>query len=142
MGGFVSLIFQIFILLNTVQTNIPSLITEHTQFYIIQEILSLIYQGIAKRYCPTDDSFVKDKFTDNCIKQHILLACMDYSKYLQCSECQEAGLYCKVHRIEVERELRAREIRKILKIKDHKSAQYAHALKGLPESYDIWKTIY
>ena len=64
---------------------------------------------------------------------------VNYTKYLNCIECQEAGLYCVKHRIEVERNLRKREIRKTLQIKDQQSNQYKHAIKGLLESYDIWK---
>jgi Pyruvate/2-oxoacid:ferredoxin oxidoreductase delta subunit len=66
---------------------------------------------------------------------------MDYSKYLHCHACQESGLYCPKHRIEVGITLRKQEIRKILQICDHQSLQYRHAIKGLLESYDIWKTI-
>ena len=66
---------------------------------------------------------------------------MDYSKYLHCLACQESGLYCPKHRIEVETNLRKREIRKTLQIHDPKSTRYKHAIKGLLESYDIWKTI-
>ena len=65
---------------------------------------------------------------------------MNYSKYLRCHECKDSGLYCTEHRIEVETNLRKREIRKILQIRDQ-PAQYSHAIKGLLESYDIWKTV-
>ncbi|WP_316504196.1 hypothetical protein [Nitrosopumilus sp.] len=64
---------------------------------------------------------------------------MDYSKYLHCNACKESGLYCQKHRTEVESTLRKREIKKILQIRDSSSAQYNHAIKGLLESYDIWK---
>jgi len=66
---------------------------------------------------------------------------MDYSKYLQCPDCQESGLYCSKHRREVESVLRMRELNKILKMRDYRSPQYFHAIKGLLESYDVWKTI-
>ena len=64
---------------------------------------------------------------------------MDYYKYLNCTDCQDSGLYCKPHRIEVETELRKREINKILQIQNHDSPRYMHAIKGLLESYYIWK---
>jgi len=66
---------------------------------------------------------------------------MDYSKYLHCPDCRESGLYCNKHRREVETTLRKRELSKILKMKNYKSPQYVHAIKGLFESYEIWKTI-
>jgi len=66
---------------------------------------------------------------------------MDYSKYLACHACQDSGLYCTEHRIEVEANLRKREIGKILQIPRSESSQYNHAIKGLLESYDIWKII-
>ena len=65
---------------------------------------------------------------------------MDYSKYLQCPDCQESGLYCNTHRIEVETNLRKRELAKILKMADHNSPQYMHAIKGMLESYNVWTT--
>ena len=65
---------------------------------------------------------------------------MEYSKYLHCNACQESGLYCSKHRIEVEAHLRKREIKKILKMNDYNSAKYNHAIRGLLESYAIWKT--
>ena len=51
---------------------------------------------------------------------------MDYSKYLHCAECQKSGLYCNKHRIEVETMLRKREIRKLLQMPSHQSAEYRH----------------
>ena len=66
---------------------------------------------------------------------------MDYSKYLQCQDCQESGLYCSKHRREVKSILRRRELNKILKMSDYRSPQYFHAIKGLLESYDMWKAI-
>jgi len=65
---------------------------------------------------------------------------MNYSKYLHCLDCQESGLYCNKHEIEVEAGLRKRELNKILKMSNYKYLQYVHAIKGLLESYDIWKT--
>ena len=65
----------------------------------------------------------------------------DYSKYLHCQDCQESGLYCSKHRIEVEAGLRKRELNKVLKMSNYRSPQYVHAIKGLLESYDVWKTI-
>ena len=62
---------------------------------------------------------------------------MDYSKYIHCPDCIESGLYCPRHQIEIERILRQREIKKLLKLKDHKSDQYRHAIMGLLESYQI-----
>ncbi|MDH3502640.1 MAG: hypothetical protein OEL69_09105 [Nitrosopumilus sp.] len=64
---------------------------------------------------------------------------MDYSKYLHCHACQESGLYCAKHRIEVETNLRKREIRKILQIRDCNSIQFNYAIKGLLKSYNAWK---
>ena len=61
---------------------------------------------------------------------------MDYTKYLHCTACQESGLYCTKHRIEVETYLRKREIRKILRI-SNQPEKYNHAIKGLLESYGI-----
>ncbi len=69
------------------------------------------------------------------------LSNMDYSKYLRCHACQESGLYCTQHRTEVEANLRKREIQKVLQIQNPHSDQYKHAIKGLLESYDVWKTI-
>jgi hypothetical protein len=66
---------------------------------------------------------------------------MDYSKYLHCLDCQESGLYCSKHRIEVEAALHKRELNKVLKMRNHRSPQYFHAIKGLLESYEIWKTV-
>ncbi|MDH3341037.1 MAG: hypothetical protein OEL84_07110 [Nitrosopumilus sp.] len=66
---------------------------------------------------------------------------MDYSKYLHCQDCQESGLYCSKHRIEVEAGLRKRELSKVLKMSNYKSPQYVHAIKELLESYDVWKTV-
>jgi len=66
---------------------------------------------------------------------------MDYSKYLHCLDCQESGLYCSKHRMEVEAALRKRELNKVLKMRNHRSPQYVHAIKGLLESYNIWKTV-
>ena len=63
---------------------------------------------------------------------------MDYSKYL---DCQESGLYCSKHKIETEAGLRKRELNKVLKMSDYRSPQYVHAIKGLLESYDVWKAI-
>ena len=63
-----------------------------------------------------------------------------YTKYLRCPAYQQSGLYCTSHRIEVEMNLKKREVRKILRIDDHQSLQYKHAIKGLLESYDVWKT--
>ncbi|WP_420545533.1 hypothetical protein [Nitrosopumilus sp.] len=63
---------------------------------------------------------------------------MDYSKYLQCPDCQESGLYCVKHRREVEANLRKREISKVLKIRNIGSPQYVHAIRGLLESYSVW----
>ncbi|MDH5569704.1 MAG: hypothetical protein OEX98_07955 [Nitrosopumilus sp.] len=64
---------------------------------------------------------------------------MDYSKYLHCPNCQESGLYCSKHRREVEAALRKRELNKVLKMKGYRSSQYFHTIKGLLESYEIWK---
>ena len=69
------------------------------------------------------------------------LANMDYSKYLNCSNCKKSGLYCKEHRREVEILLRKREIQKLLKLPSHQSAEYRHGLKGLLNSYDLWNSI-
>ena len=66
---------------------------------------------------------------------------MDYSKYLQCHDCQESGLYCIKHRVDVEAGLRKRELNKILKMSNYRSPQYVHAIKGLLESYDIWNVV-
>ena len=66
---------------------------------------------------------------------------MDYSKYLQCPDCQESGLYCNKHRIEVEAGLRKRELNKVLKMSNYRSPQYVHAIKGLLKSYDVWKVV-
>jgi len=65
----------------------------------------------------------------------------DYSKYLHCQDCQESGLYCIKHRIEVEATLHKRELNKVLKMSDPRSPQYFHAIKGLLESYNVWKTV-
>lgn len=67
---------------------------------------------------------------------------MNYSKYLSCPLCQESELYCTEHRIEVETKLRKREIDKILQINDYQSPQYRHSIKGLLDSYDVWKTTF
>lgn len=77
---------------------------------------------------------------DKSITDVFLVSNMDYSKYLHCPACQDSGLYCPKHRIEVQTTLRKREIRKILQIHDQPT-KYRHAIKGLLESYDIWKTI-
>jgi len=66
---------------------------------------------------------------------------MDYSKYLHCLDCQKSGLYCSKHRREVESTLRRRELSKVLKMRNYRSPQYVHAIKGLLESYDVWKTV-
>jgi len=66
---------------------------------------------------------------------------MDYSKYLHCLDCQKSGLYCNKHRREVETVLRRRELSKVLKMRNYRSPQYVHAIKGLLESYDVWKTV-
>jgi hypothetical protein len=50
-------------------------------------------------------------------------------------------LYCGKHRIEVEAALHKRELNKVLKMRNHRSPQYFHAIKGLLESYEIWKTV-
>ena len=60
---------------------------------------------------------------------------------MQCLDCQESGLYCSKHRKEVESTLRTRKLNKILKMNNHRSPQYVHAIKELLESYDVWKTI-
>jgi len=65
----------------------------------------------------------------------------DYSKYLHCPDCQESGLYCSKHRIEVEAALRKRELNKVLKMRNHRSPQYVYAIKELLESYDVWNTV-
>jgi len=41
----------------------------------------------------------------------------------------------------VEASLRKRELNKVLKMRDYRSPQYFHAIKGLPESYEIWKAV-
>lgn len=85
-------------------------------------------------------NFKKDNFDDRSINDEFWSPNMDYSKYLHCSACQDCGLYCPKHRVEVETSLRKREIRKILQINDQQSFQYKHAIKGLLESYEVWKT--
>lgn len=64
---------------------------------------------------------------------------MDYFKYLNCQECQEIGLYCKPHRIEVESDLHKMEMKNILQMQDHQSTEYVNALKELIKSYEVWK---
>ena len=61
---------------------------------------------------------------------------MNYTKYLHCTACQDSGLYCPEHRIEVETYLRKREIKKILQIRNQPE-QYNHAIKGLLQTYGI-----
>ena len=66
---------------------------------------------------------------------------IDFNRYLKCPDCIKSGLYCTTHKIEVETTLRKREIKKTLQIRDYQSIQYRHKIKGLLQSYDIWKTI-
>ena len=73
-----------------------------------------------------------ESITDVFFSRHI-----DYSKYFNCHTCQKSGSYCSKHRIEVETNLRKREIRKILQMQDQQSIQFKHAIKGLLESYNI-----
>ena len=64
---------------------------------------------------------------------------MDYTKYLNCKHCKEYGLYCKKHRIEVERELKKNEMQKMLQI-TNRSQEYKKSIKNLLESYNVWST--
>ncbi|MGI9567185.1 MAG: hypothetical protein ACR2LL_09275 [Nitrosopumilus sp.] len=67
---------------------------------------------------------------------------VNYTKYLRCTECQKAGLYCTKHRVEVEMSLKKRAIMKVLQMRDddHQSPRYRHVIKGLLESYNMWNT--
>ena len=62
---------------------------------------------------------------------------MDYTKYLNCEYCKEYGLYCKKHRIEVEKELKKKEMQKMLQI-TNRSQEYKESIKNLLESYNAW----
>ena len=66
---------------------------------------------------------------------------MDYTKYLDCEDCKESGLYCHLHRKEVEHELKKQELKNILSIKNTILAAYKKHIRNLLDSYNYWKTI-
>ncbi len=41
---------------------------------------------------------------------------MDYTEYLNCCDCRDAGLYCKKHRREVKLKLKKQGLQKILEV--------------------------
>lgn len=61
---------------------------------------------------------------------------IDYTKYLHCKDCQDAGLYCTEHRKEVETELKKQAIQDILELKSLRSEIYKKLLTHLLDLYN------
>ena len=61
---------------------------------------------------------------------------MDYTKYLNCHNCKDSGLYCKRHRKEVELKLKKQELQDILET-NVRSLSKRHIV-NLLKSYVIW----
>ena len=49
---------------------------------------------------------------------------MDYTKYLNCKDCQDSGLYYHIHRKEAGHELKKQELQNVLQIRDTASSLY------------------
>ena len=63
---------------------------------------------------------------------------MDYTKYLDCNDCREVGLYCLKHRREIELKLKKQELQKILEIKIKSLSK--RDVSSLLWAYLIWNT--
>ncbi len=65
---------------------------------------------------------------------------MDYTKYLNCRNCKDVGLYCKKHKREVEIKLKKQELQKALEIDTKLSSLSKRDIVNLLEAYLIWNT--
>ena len=60
---------------------------------------------------------------------------INYTKYLQCKDCQDSGLYCKEHKSEVKMELKKETLQSILELKNFKSILYRKSIESLLDLY-------
>jgi len=63
---------------------------------------------------------------------------MDYTKYLNCHDCKDVGLYCKKHRKEVELKLKKQELQKTLETNVGPLSKIH--IVSLLKAYLIWNT--